>query len=57
MVYLLSIIIRVTCSSNLNYPKEYLAFEEHLVTDCKRCFWLLKYHLQASSFRMLIEEA
>jgi hypothetical protein len=27
-----------------------LAFEEHLVADCKCWFWLLKDHLQASSF-------
>jgi len=29
-----------------------LAFEEHLVADCKRWFWLLKDHLQASRFRL-----
>jgi hypothetical protein len=29
-----------------------LAFEEHLVADCKHWFWLLKDHLQASSFRL-----
>jgi hypothetical protein len=27
-----------------------LAFQEHLVADCKRWFWLLKDHLQASRF-------
>jgi hypothetical protein len=27
-----------------------LAFEGHPVADCKRWFWLLKNHLQASSF-------
>jgi hypothetical protein len=30
-----------------------LAFEEHPVADCKRWFWLLKDHLQASSFRLV----
>jgi hypothetical protein len=29
-----------------------LAFEEHLVADCKHYFWLLKDHHQASSFRL-----
>jgi hypothetical protein len=32
--------------------QQYLAFEEHLVVDCKHYFWLLKYHPQASSFRV-----
>jgi hypothetical protein len=32
--------------------QQYVAFEEHLVADCKRCFWLLKDHPQASSFRV-----
>jgi hypothetical protein len=26
------------------------AFEEHLVANCKRWFWLLKDYLQASAF-------
>jgi hypothetical protein len=29
-----------------------LAFQEHPIADCKRGFWLLKDHLQASSFRL-----
>ena len=29
-----------------------LAFQEHPVADCKRWFWLLKDHLQASRFRL-----
>jgi hypothetical protein len=38
-------------SRRWNFNKN-LAFEKHSLADCKRWFWLLKDHPQASSFRL-----